>query len=60
MKMICYSSQMREKQSKKVRQFITQVGGNMKKIIKQILFILKECMEQHHKFERWDARNYKK
>ena len=51
---------MLDKQSKKVRQFITQVGGSMKKIIKQILFIIKECMEQHHEFERWDARNYKK
>ena len=51
---------MLEKQSKKVRQFIIQVGGNMKTIITKVLFILKKCMEQHHEFERWNARNYKK
>ena len=51
---------MQEKQSKKVRQFITQVGGNMKTIITKVLFILREWIEQHHEFERWNARNYKK
>ena len=51
---------MLEKQLKKVRQFIIQVGGNMKTIITKVLFILKEWIEQHHEFERWDARNYKK
>ena len=44
----------------KVRQFIIQVGGNMKKFIKNVLFILNEWVKQHHEFERWDARNYKK
>ena len=48
------------KQSKKVRRFITQVGGNMKKFIKKVLYILNECAKQHHEFERWNARNYKK
>lgn len=32
----------------------------MKKFIKNILFILKECIKQHHEFERWHIRNYKK
>ena len=43
-----------------VRQYITQVGGNMKTIITKVLFILKEWIKQHHEMERWDARNYKK
>ena len=51
---------MLEKQSKKVRQFIIQVGGNMKTIITKVLFILREWIEQHHEMERWNVRNYKK
>ncbi len=43
-----------------VGQFIIQVGGNMKKFIKKVLYILNECAKQHHEFERWNVRNYKK
>ncbi len=32
----------------------------MKKFIKKVLYILNEWIEQHHEFERWNARNYKK
>ena len=35
-----------------VRQYITQVGGNMKTIITKVLFILREWIEQHHEMER--------
>ena len=43
-----------------VKQFITQVGGNMKTIITKVLFILREWIEQHNEMERWNVRNYKK
>ena len=32
----------------------------MNKIIKNILFILREWIEQHHEMERWSIRNRKK
>ncbi len=35
-----------------VGRFIIQVGGNMKKFIKKVLFILREWIEQHHEMER--------
>ena len=43
---------MLEKQSKKVRRFIIQVGGNMKTLITKVLFIFREWIKQHHEMER--------
>lgn len=60
MKTICYLLLKQGKLLVKVRQYITQVGGNMKTIITKVLFILREWIEQHHEMERWNVRNYKK
>jgi len=60
-KMMIYNLLKKQwKQLQMVRQFIIQVGGNMKKFIKKVLYILNECAKQHHEFERWDVKNYKK
>lgn len=32
----------------------------MPKFIKKVLFIFNEWVKQHHEFERWNIRNYKK